>query len=167
MPQEMPHGAKWTIITIGIICVFVIGCWGSIRVIGTLTPAPLEGTTHGELLTTLLTGLGIAIAVLAIVIAAMAIFGYSAIRKEAKTLARKQSQTSAVQYLKSPEVKNLIRSEVQRIIKEELAETNEGLGMAAAFTAGIAGGATMEEAAGPAKPLGKRKPKSETESEKP
>lgn len=92
-----------------------------------LLPNPL----HSELVTTLLAGLTISIAVLAIVVAGLAIWGYQAIKAEARTIALEVAQKSAIEHLKGEDAQAKLRSDARTIIDQELAKLREGIEMAA------------------------------------
>ena len=101
-----------------------------------MAPAPLKSgesqVTPIELITTLLTGLTVSIAILALVIAALAIWGYHTIKTEARKIAGAAARRAAVETVKSPEIQKILKAEARAVIESQSAERSEGEGLAAA-----------------------------------
>jgi hypothetical protein len=83
-----------------------------------------------ELIGVLLAGLTIVLGVLAIVIAGLAIWGYAAIKIEAKEAATSAARAAAVDHIESETVQNRLRQDSRKIIEEELKKLQEGEALA-------------------------------------
>jgi hypothetical protein len=103
-----------------------VGAWIGVRFASILTPAKDWSFSSGELVTTLLAGLTISIAVLASVIGLAAIWGYHAIKDEARETAR----TEITRYLAGNEVDSKIRDLVAPIIADEVVRATQSLELA-------------------------------------
>jgi hypothetical protein len=90
--------------------------------------------TNSELVSVLLTGLTIILGVVALVIAGLALWGYHAIRDEAKTIAtrtaRAETRKRVVEYLASPTGSGIVENEVAK----RFDELKEGLALAESYS---------------------------------
>ncbi len=110
-------------VAIVVFCFFV-ALWIAARVASVFRPAP-EGISRGELVTTVLAGLTISIAALAVVVAGLAIWGYHAIRREARGIARTAARRSAIKFVNSPKMQEQLRTEARTIIADEFEQWTE------------------------------------------
>jgi hypothetical protein len=107
-----------------------VGLWIAVRVTSLFTPAA-PGFSNGEVVTILLAGLTVSIAVLALVVAGLAVWGYHAIQEEARKVARKHAHQSAINTVKSKEIQERLRAEARTIIGDEFAKWKESQELAA------------------------------------
>jgi type IV secretory pathway VirB2 component (pilin) len=99
--------------------------------------APSGGTPHvsfAELIAVLLTGLAISLAILGVIIAGLAIWGYRAIREESKAIAIKTVRIEAwkqiIRYLSSEEGAKTVETEVTK----RFDELKEGFDLAQSYS---------------------------------
>lgn len=110
--------------------------WVSIRLLAPelSLPGTAPHISFAELAAVLLTGLALALAILGLLIAVLAIWGYKAIRDESRTIAKNTAQREAqdqiVQYLNSPAGVNLVQNEVAK----RLDDLKEGLALAQSYS---------------------------------
>lgn len=90
----------------------------------------LTPPTPIELIGTVFAAVTIILGVLAIVIAVLAIWGYGAIKAEAKEAATSAAKTAAILHIESEDVQARLREESRRIIEEEVKKLQEGLAIA-------------------------------------
>jgi hypothetical protein len=96
----------WSIALI-ILCgaVVPIGLWIALRIASIFTPIA-SNTTHSDTVTVVLAGLTISIAVLAVTVAGLAIWGYHAIKQEAGKTAAKSARQAAIKSVRNPAFRN-------------------------------------------------------------
>ena len=90
-------------------------------------------TTHSDLVVTVLAGLTVSVAMLALVIAALAVWGFYAIRTEATKQAKMQAHLTTVKHMKSKAVIDILKAEARRVVAEETKKMEESLAMSSAF----------------------------------
>jgi hypothetical protein len=93
------------------------------RVISAKLSTPVApNVTYAELIAALLTGLAISLGILGVVIAGLALWGYRAIRDEAKgisiKIARSETRKRVSEYLRSFEGAAIVESEVAKRVDE-------------------------------------------------
>ncbi|MBZ5586079.1 MAG: hypothetical protein LAQ30_28590 [Acidobacteriia bacterium] len=99
----------WKISALVIFCILdPLATWAVVRFALTLDAEGKWGFSNGEVVTVLLTGLTISIAMMAVVIGLIAIWGYHAIKDEAREIARGKAKEEVNAYLAGNEVKALL-----------------------------------------------------------
>jgi hypothetical protein len=94
-------------------------------------PRPmLESPSNADILTVLFATATIVLAAVAIVIAVLAIWGYHAIKDEARGIAQRDARTAVRSYIKGKEVKEQIELEMRGMIEEAFRRYDEGLSFA-------------------------------------
>lgn len=127
--EDNPQGYRRKIIfqaiTLIAVCVTVpIALWIAVRIASVFTPmAP--SPSHSDVVTTVLAGLTISIAVLALMVAGLAIWGYHAIKAEARKTAIRAARVAAIKSVKSADVQNRLRKEARLLIAGEFAKWKE------------------------------------------
>lgn len=100
--------------------------------------------TYPELIAALLTGLAISLGILGVVIAGLALWGYRAIRDEAKEIsikiARSETRKRVSEYLRSPEGAEIVEKEVA----ERVDQLKEGLAIGNSYAKLASDGSTIE-----------------------
>jgi hypothetical protein len=89
-----------------------------------------EEATHSELINVVLSGLTISVAVLALVVAGIAIWGYHAIQDQSRKIAVKSARSSALKVLRGEDMIDLLRKEARVAIEDEFSKWKESQALA-------------------------------------
>jgi hypothetical protein len=109
--------------------------------------------TYAELIAVLLTGLAVSLGLLGLVVAGLALWGYRAIRDEAKAIAsrvaRSETRKRVLEYLRTAEGMEIVESEVAK----RFDELKEGLALAGSQPSGKT--STLETSGNPSPRVGR------------
>jgi hypothetical protein len=120
--------------------VFIVGTpvwlWSVVR----RTPSPFgfQEPTHSELISTLFTGAALILGMLAIIVAALAIWGYVAIKKEAAQIATASAKREIERYMKRDATHKEVRKIIEELAAPVLAELQAAAQMPSAYQDGQA-----------------------------
>lgn len=138
--KESPFSWRnvWVAVSVVAFCVtFPVFLWVVVRVTDVYTASaslPSQPTTtHSDLVTTVLAGLTVSVAMLALVVAGLAIWGYYAIRAEATRQAKDQAHRTTLKHMRSKAVSDILKSEARRLMAEESKKMEEGVALSSAF----------------------------------
>lgn len=106
--------------------VFCVGgtlvTWSLVRIARGTGPVSSPGPSNADVIATVLAGLTVSVALLAIMIGFFAIWGYQTITSEARSLAKQLAQRGSDEYLRGSELGERIRA----LVAEELGKLTEG-----------------------------------------
>jgi hypothetical protein len=125
-----------------------IALWEVLRIFPTSVPDPQQ-PTHSELVTILLTGVTIVLAILAVFVAGLAVWGYESIKSEAGAVAtralEKTIADAVAKRVSESAITIQIREEIEKIVRSAM--EREGRSYPAAFSGSQTEGATPEQVA--------------------